>query len=177
MLITLNLDLVTLQNPNPTCGNSLLVVIEKNHRGKYVHPIHHQYEDDEIAILSLAVVWLLALAASKNPSFLSALPHPQWLWVDWFWSHDMTPPRQVLFQWFPDGLIWAQFCFLPSYFQKKFCFLLLQLSLQLVGLYFRLCESCSCGIIGQLINILDAYGLCLKDFCRVWIYAASYYIG
>lgn len=52
---TLNPDLVTPQNPNPTRGNGLLVVIEGDHCGKYVRRIHHRYEDG-VAILSLAVV-------------------------------------------------------------------------------------------------------------------------
>ena len=39
----LPLEQVSPNHPNPTCNNGLLVVIEGEHCGKYVHQIHHQY--------------------------------------------------------------------------------------------------------------------------------------
>ena len=47
---------VTLQHPNPTHNNGLLVVIRGDHCGKYVHHIHHHYDNNNHLITQLAVV-------------------------------------------------------------------------------------------------------------------------
>jgi hypothetical protein len=47
---------VTLQHPNPTRDNGLLVVIRGDHCGKYVRRIHHHYDNDNRPIMQLAVV-------------------------------------------------------------------------------------------------------------------------
>jgi len=51
---------VTAKHPNPTRDNGLLVVVEGEHRGKYVRRIHHRYDNNKVAIISVAVV-------AKNP--------------------------------------------------------------------------------------------------------------
>ena len=47
---------VILQHSNPTCDNGLLVVIQGDHCGKYVHRIHHHYDNNNCPIMQLAVV-------------------------------------------------------------------------------------------------------------------------
>jgi hypothetical protein len=49
---------VEVKPPNPTHDNGLLIVIKGEHCGKYVHCIHHQYENDnhQSPIMQLAVV-------------------------------------------------------------------------------------------------------------------------
>ena len=46
---------VSPKHPNPTRDNGLLVVIEGDHRGKYVRRIHHRYKDGQ-PIVVLAVI-------------------------------------------------------------------------------------------------------------------------
>ena len=46
---------VSPKHPNPTRDNGLLVVIDNDHRGKYVRRIHHRYEDGQ-PIVILAVI-------------------------------------------------------------------------------------------------------------------------
>jgi hypothetical protein len=47
---------VTLWHLSPTHDNGLLLVIRGDHYGKYVHHIHHYYNDDSHPIMQLAVV-------------------------------------------------------------------------------------------------------------------------
>jgi hypothetical protein len=49
---------VEVKPPNPTHDNGLLIVIKGEHCGKYVHRIHHRYENDDCQrpIMQLAVV-------------------------------------------------------------------------------------------------------------------------
>jgi hypothetical protein len=47
---------VSLKHPNPTRDNGLLVVVKGEHCGKYVHQIHHRYNQEKTAIIILAVV-------------------------------------------------------------------------------------------------------------------------
>jgi hypothetical protein len=46
---------VSPKHPNPTRDNGLLVVIEGDHCGKYVHRIHHRYKDGR-TIVMVAVI-------------------------------------------------------------------------------------------------------------------------
>jgi hypothetical protein len=52
----LPLEQVCPKHPNLTCDNGLLVVIEGDHHGKYVHQIHYRYEDSRPVIM-VAVVY------------------------------------------------------------------------------------------------------------------------
>jgi hypothetical protein len=50
---------VSLKNPNPTCDNGLLVVVQGEHCGKYVRRVHHRYHKEngkKQVIIILAVV-------------------------------------------------------------------------------------------------------------------------
>jgi hypothetical protein len=50
---------VSSKNPNPTCDNGLLVVVQGEHCGKYVRQVHHRYHEDngkKQVIIILAVV-------------------------------------------------------------------------------------------------------------------------
>ena len=50
---------VSPKSPNPTCNNSILMVVKGNHCGKYVRRIHHRYHEDngdKQVIILLAVI-------------------------------------------------------------------------------------------------------------------------